>query len=136
MNDANQWIEALQMQQHPEGGWFSEVYRAHESIAHECLPARFSGERSFSTAIYFLLQDDDFSAFHRIAQDELWHFYDGTSLTLHVLCARALLLELLEHVVGNRLDLHIGGAARQHEIVGGGGDSSKIEDGHVVRLTL
>jgi hypothetical protein len=52
-------------------------------IPHRCLPSRFTGERSFSTAIYFLLQETDFSAIHRIEQDELWHFYDGTSLMIH-----------------------------------------------------
>ena len=85
MNDANLWIESLQLQQHPEGGWFREVYRSHESIHRQCLPSRFSGERAFSTAIYFLLNKSEFSAFHRIQQDELWHFYDGTSLTIHMI---------------------------------------------------
>jgi len=46
------------------------------------LPPRFSGDRVFSTAIYFLLQGHDFSAFHRIQQDEVWHFYDGGPLTV------------------------------------------------------
>jgi uncharacterized protein len=39
----------------------------------------FSGDRSISTSIYYLLEGDDFSAFHRIKSDELWHFYTGTS---------------------------------------------------------
>ncbi len=38
------------------------------------------GERNFSTAIYFLLEKDNFSAFHKIKSDELWHFYAGDSL--------------------------------------------------------
>ena len=85
MNEAKQWIESLQMQRHPEGGWFREVYRSHETIYHQCLPSRFTGDRTFSTAIYFLLNETDFSALHRIKQDELWHFYDGTSLTIHMI---------------------------------------------------
>ena len=87
MNNANRWIEALQMQQHPEGGWYREVYRSTEAILHRCLPARFNGDRAFSTAIYYMLNKTDFSAFHRIEQDELWHFYDGTSLTIHIIDA-------------------------------------------------
>jgi predicted cupin superfamily sugar epimerase len=87
MNDAKQWIKTLQLQQHPEGGWFSEVYRCRESIPHECLPDRFTGGRSFSTAIYFLLSRTDFSALHRIKQDEVWHHYDGGSLTIHLIDA-------------------------------------------------
>jgi len=83
MNDAEHWIQALELRQHPEGGWFREVYRAEETIPHGNLPSRFTGDRSFSTAIYFLLRDTDVSALHRIHQDELWHFYDGASLTIH-----------------------------------------------------
>ncbi len=85
MNDAEQWIQAQQLRRHPEGGWYREVYRAQESIPHQSLPSRFTGDRPFSTAIYYLLTDTDFSAFHRINQDEVWHFYDGTSLTIHMI---------------------------------------------------
>jgi predicted cupin superfamily sugar epimerase len=49
------------------------------------LPERFGGARSFSTAIYFLLERGEYSAFHRIRSDEVWHFYDGFPLRLHVL---------------------------------------------------
>ena len=85
MNDAQDWIECLRLQPHPEGGWFRETYRSPETIARPHLPQRFTGDRSFSTAIYFLLQGDDFSALHRIKSDELWHFYAGDSLTVTVI---------------------------------------------------
>lgn len=79
------WIEALHLRRHPEGGWFREIYRSGETMARADLPNRFRGDRCFSTAIYFLLHDTDVSAFHRIRQDEAWHFYDGTALTLHII---------------------------------------------------
>ena len=85
MTDASRWIEALHLRKHPEGGWFREVYRADETVAQRSLPSRYTGDRSFSTAIYFLLEGPDVSAFHRIRQDEVWHFYDGTGLTLHII---------------------------------------------------
>ena len=85
MNGADQWIQALQLRPHPEGGWFREIYRADETIPHQGLPSRFSGDRHISTAICFLLNETEFSAFHRIKQDELWHFYDGASLTIHMI---------------------------------------------------
>jgi predicted cupin superfamily sugar epimerase len=85
MNNANEWIQALQLERHPEGGWYREVYRDDESIPHHGLPSRFSGERSFSTAIYFLLTGTDFGALHRLKQDEIWHAYAGTSLTIHTI---------------------------------------------------
>jgi hypothetical protein len=85
--DAQYWIRTLDMKRHPEGGCFRETYRAEESIPAEGLPERFGGARSFSTAIHFLLERGEFSAFHRIRSDEIWHFYDGHPLRLHVLGA-------------------------------------------------
>lgn len=70
---------------HPEGGSYAETYRATESISKAALPGRFSGDRSFSTGIYFLLQSDNFSAFHRIQSDEMWHFYAGDPLEIFVI---------------------------------------------------
>ncbi|MEZ5084231.1 MAG: cupin domain-containing protein [Bacteroidales bacterium] len=49
------------------------------------LPNRYSSFRSFSTSIYFLLNGNDFSAFHRIKSDEVWHFYDGSALIIYIL---------------------------------------------------
>lgn len=85
MPTAQDWIQHLQLQPHPEGGYFRETYRATESIRREHLPTRFTGSRAFSTAIYFLLQGNDFSALHRIKQDEMWHFYEGTTLAISVI---------------------------------------------------
>lgn len=79
------YITNLNLQPHPEGGYFRETYRAAESIASEALPNRFSGNRSFSTAIYYLLQKGDYSAFHRINSDECWHFYAGKTLLIHII---------------------------------------------------
>jgi len=78
-------IDSLGLEQHPEGGWYREVYRSSERIPLAGLPERFNGERAFCTSIYFLLAGDAFSAFHRIKQDELWHFHDGDGLTVHVI---------------------------------------------------
>ncbi|QDU55879.1 cupin domain-containing protein [Aeoliella mucimassa] len=80
-----QWIDSLALQPHPEGGWYREMYRADESVPQTSLPSRFTGDRSFSTAIYYLLGPGDFSALHRIHQDELWHFYDGSPLAIEVI---------------------------------------------------
>ena len=85
MNDAQYWIDRLDLEPHVEGGYFKETYRADENIGKHALPERFSGDRSFCTAIYFLLYNNDFSAFHRIKQDELWHFYTGDTLLLHAI---------------------------------------------------
>ena len=85
MDQVNRWVEELGLEPHPEGGWYKEVYRSEESIDAAGLPERFGGARSFSTSIYFLLAEDNFSAFHRIKSDELWHFYAGDGLTVHII---------------------------------------------------
>ena len=80
-------IEQLELVRHPEGGWYRETYRSTEMILAENLPERFRGDRSFCTSIYFLLGKNDISALHRIKSDEIWHFYAGTTLTVHLITA-------------------------------------------------
>jgi uncharacterized protein len=60
-----------------EGGFYVESYRSAETLPREHLPGRYAGERSLATAIYFFLTPDSFSALHRLASDEIWHFYLG-----------------------------------------------------------
>ncbi len=83
--NANYYISHLHLHPHPEGGFFKETYRAGEGIPTDVLPLRFAGACSYSTAIYYLLQQGDFSAFHRIQSDECWHFYAGDPLLIHVI---------------------------------------------------
>lgn len=85
MKDANYWIQHLQLLKHPEGGFYKEVYRSDELINKDSLPNRFDGDRCYCTSIFYLLQNNNFSAFHRIKSDETWHFYQGTSLTLYTI---------------------------------------------------
>jgi predicted cupin superfamily sugar epimerase len=87
MSEAEKWIEVLQLRPHPEGGYYRRTYQASEDIRQDQLPPRFSGDRPFSTAIYFLLHGEDCSVLHRIKQDEVWHHYAGSCLIIHVLTA-------------------------------------------------
>lgn len=84
MRDAAYWIEYLGLQPHPEGGHFKEIYRSSVTVPGEAL-GRYDGPRNLGTSIYFLLQDDEVSLLHRIRQDELWHFYVGAALVVHVI---------------------------------------------------
>jgi predicted cupin superfamily sugar epimerase len=79
------WIEELRLEAHPEGGCFKQTYKAELVLKKEVLPAGFTGARAASTAIYFLLEGKDFSAFHRLRSDEVWHFYVGSPLVMHVI---------------------------------------------------
>ena len=83
--DAKYWIEKLGLEAHPEGGYFRQTYRAEMMIARDALPAGFAGARAASTAIYFLLGGENFSAFHRLRSDEVWHFYAGSPLVVDVI---------------------------------------------------
>jgi predicted cupin superfamily sugar epimerase len=85
MKNARYWIEALDLERHPEGGYYKESYRSSEIIQLVGLPGRFPGPRVFSTSIYFLLSDNEVSYLHRIKSDEIWHFYTGSSLAIHVI---------------------------------------------------
>jgi predicted cupin superfamily sugar epimerase len=83
MLNAQYWIDHLKLEPHPEGGFFRQTYRAPLVIQQSALPRSFQGPRNASTAIYFLLSGEDFSALHRLAADEVWHFYAGSTLHVH-----------------------------------------------------
>ncbi|MDN3667994.1 cupin domain-containing protein [Echinicola jeungdonensis] len=85
MPTAEEIIQSLDLQAHPEGGYFKETYRSQGEIGENCLEGYFEGKRNYSTCIYFLLTSKGFSAFHRIKQDEIWHFYEGSPILLHTI---------------------------------------------------
>jgi predicted cupin superfamily sugar epimerase len=80
--DAAYWITKLELKAHPEGGYYRQTYKADLVLAKRCLPPEFRGARSVSSAIYFLLEEQDFSAFHRLRSDEVWHFYPPRGVKL------------------------------------------------------
>lgn len=84
MNRVEILRKKLNLEPHPEGGYFKETYRSKEKIGGK-LDKEFPSGRSFGTAIYYLLEGTDRSKFHRIKSDETWHFYEGTSATIHII---------------------------------------------------
>lgn len=92
MKNADFWIEQLGLEPHPEGGYYRQTYQSGEMTGG--LPERYAGPRAFSTAIYFLLEHPHFSAFHRIASDELWHFYAGSALKVWMISPQGTLSTL------------------------------------------
>jgi predicted cupin superfamily sugar epimerase len=103
-------VAGLGLSPHPEGGFYKETYRATDVLSRAALdsipasgggfaagPGRFRGDRPASTAIFFLLRKGEFSALHRIASDEVWHFYAGAPLDIVCL-----------HEDGRREDLRLG----------------------------
>jgi predicted cupin superfamily sugar epimerase len=84
-------IQKLDLQPHPEGGYYKETYRSTET----CL----DGTRNVQTAIYFLLTSENVSHFHRIKSDEIWYFHAGSPLVVHTLTDKG----HTQHLVGNAI---------------------------------
>jgi uncharacterized protein len=72
--------EQLDLQPHPEGGWFRETWRSEVSFR----PAGYAGDRRAATAIYFLLCPGEESAWHVVRSDELWLWHRGGPLALRL----------------------------------------------------
>ena len=81
MPRADELIRHFNLAPHPkEGGYFRETYRSAEASSD--LPARYSGSRSASTAIYYLLTPGTCSALHRLQSDEIFHFSHGNPVRM------------------------------------------------------
>jgi predicted cupin superfamily sugar epimerase len=98
---ADYWIQHLQLQPHPEGGAYARVYASEFLISQSALPLTFSGDRHSCTHIYYLLEQNDYSGFHRIQSDELWHHYDGKCLCIYEIDKES---KLTEHLLGKNIE--------------------------------
>jgi predicted cupin superfamily sugar epimerase len=79
-------ISLLGLRPHPrEGGHFVETYRSDERVAAQALPPRYAGGRALGTAIYYLLTPATRSPMHRLASDEIFHFYLGDAVEMLLL---------------------------------------------------
>lgn len=79
-------IKRLNLQPHPEGGWYRQTWEA-------------KGEgRPAGTCIYFLLKQGERSHWHRVDAGEIWHFYAGTPLTLSI--AKTDAGPAVDHILG------------------------------------
>ena len=114
--DASYWIDTLELERHPEGGFYRETYRARGKVPLD------RGERSFSTAIYYLLTPETYSAMHRLPGDEIFHFYLGDPVEM---------LEL--HPDGSASITILGSdpldASLQHVVKGGTWQGSRLVEG-------
>lgn len=111
-DEVGRWVDALGLVPHPEGGFFRETYRSAGRI----------GDRAISTAIYFLVTRGSFSALHRIASDELWHFHAGQALEVVTIAPD-----------GARVDLRLGldlthGERPQHVVPAGQWFGARLAD--------
>jgi uncharacterized protein len=110
----------LQMLPHPEGGYYRETYRAQEQAMFE----NMEGKRNLATAIYFLIEKNNFSALHKIKSDETWHFYDGDALEVIEITEEG---EVIKTAIGRNLQQ---GEVYQYTVKAGRWFGSRVkEDG-------
>jgi len=121
MLKAEQIIQLLNLFPHPEGGYYNETYRSSETF--EGINDQFPSGRNFSTAIYFLLIKNKFSAFHRIRSDEIWHFYSGNPLRIIEIDTAG---KLIETMVGSYIEK---GEVFQHKVKAGHWFASEVANG-------
>lgn len=91
-------IQRLGLQPHPEGGWYRELYRSSTTVQTP------RGDRSALTKIYYLLEKNQFSRWHVIDSDEVWHFYAGSNIEVLSYDPQSQFLQ--QHVLGNPIDGH------------------------------
>lgn len=72
---AEEIIQHLNLQKHPEGGYYIETFRDTQTCP---------DGRACSTAIYYLLRAGEISHWHRVDATEIWHFYAGADLELRI----------------------------------------------------
>ncbi|MDF2431363.1 MAG: uncharacterized protein JWP44_994 [Mucilaginibacter sp.] len=97
--NAAYWIEHLNLNRHPEGGYYKEIYRSDNKVSRQ-----FSSEhKDACTSIYYLLEGENYSVFHRLLSDELWYFHKGEPLHIHVINneGKYQVIELSDTISGN-----------------------------------
>lgn len=90
--DSKKLIQQLQLKPHPEGGYYRETYRSEQETT-----TKEGHKRNLSTAIYYLLEGNDRSHFHRIQSDEMWFFHQGEPLELVLILNNAIHTVVLGH---------------------------------------
>ena len=128
MQNKDEIVQYLGLKPHPEGGFYKETYRSEGLISNDDLNSRYKGKRNYATCIYFLLSSDNFSAFHRIKQDEIWHFYKGSPISLHIINSQGHYQKIM---IGSNIER---GEIPQFVVKGGDWFASEVADSNSYAL--
>ena len=101
MQNAEYWINKLNLLPHPEGGYYKQIYKSNEEILKAGLPKRYKSNRSFLTSIYYLLENNHISKFHKLKSDEIWYYHLGNPVKAHIFNEKGL---YSENVLGKQID--------------------------------
>ena len=100
VNEAQTLIKKLNLQPHPEGGYFARAFQSTNTVKSTDKNLYDDELRSAGSSIYYLLQGNDFSAWHILKSDELWHYYTGSTVKIYVIDKQG---NLTTHLLGNSL---------------------------------
>lgn len=117
--NVNQLIAKYKLLNHPEGGYYKETYRSEFTTGFE----NFEGKRNYATGIYFLIEKNNFSAFHKIKSDEMWHFYSGNTLEVIEITPQG---KLIITLIGNNIENN---EVFQHTVKAGNWFASRVKNG-------
>ena len=87
-------INALKMEKHCEGGYFTEEYKSSESVSIYDATLSSGEKRNLASSIYFLLSAEDVSRFHRLKSDEIWYFHAGDPIVIYIIDKEGILRQL------------------------------------------
>lgn len=96
--EARHLIRTLGLQEHPEGGYFAQTFKSSCLVKPLNNSADETNVRSSGTSIYYLLSENDFSAWHRLKSDETWHYYKGSPLVIHSIDING---DISTHILGD-----------------------------------
>jgi len=75
--NAEYWIKRLNLEPHPEGGYYRRIYESPTLVPPQ--------NQSLCSAIYYLLEGNDYSCFHRLTFTEAWFHHHGDPLCIHTI---------------------------------------------------
>ncbi len=95
IQEANDIINYLKLQPHPEGGYYRRVYESAHWITSQDKDRYNNALRKAGSSIYYLLKETEFSAWHRIKSDEIWHYYKGSPIKIYSINEQGILITYL-----------------------------------------
>ena len=78
---ADDLVRELGLAPHPEGGFYRELFRSRRMVRTD----DGRSERWAATTIFYLLRGTNVNRWHRVASDEIWHWYEGAPIELHLM---------------------------------------------------
>jgi hypothetical protein len=95
-NTSQYWIKKLGLVRHIEGGYYKQIFISKKKCQEH-------GNKNLATCIFYLLDGNEYSAFHKInGGDEIWHFFIGSSLTIYIINEKNSKLKIIK--LGNDLE--------------------------------